>query len=62
MFNFVIQMGQLVTEKELKLREAMAVVGLRDSIYWFTWFFTNLAWNTLSGIFFGNFWEFSEIN
>jgi hypothetical protein len=49
MFNFVIQMGQLATEKELHLREAMTVVGLRDSIYWFTWFVTNLLWNTLTG-------------
>ena len=50
MFNFVIQMGQLVTEKELRLREAMSVVGLRDSIYWATWILTNMAWNTLSGL------------
>jgi ABC-type multidrug transport system permease subunit len=50
MFNFVIQMGQLVTEKELRLREAMSVVGLQDSIYWGTWILTNMAWNTLSGL------------
>ncbi len=50
MFNFVIQMGQLVTEKELRLREAMTVVGLSDWIYWTTWIITNICWNTLSGL------------
>jgi hypothetical protein len=50
MFNFVLQMGQIVTEKELRLREAMSVVGLNDWIYWFTWIITNLAWNTLTGL------------
>lgn len=28
MFNFVIQIGQIVTEKEFKLRESMRVMGL----------------------------------
>lgn len=29
MFNFVIQIGQIVTENEFKLRESMKVMGLR---------------------------------
>lgn len=31
MFNFVIQIGQIVTENEFKLRESMKVMGLRVS-------------------------------
>jgi hypothetical protein len=29
MFNFVIQIGQIVTEKENKLREGMNIMGLK---------------------------------
>ncbi|GLU12335.1 hypothetical protein SLE2022_290220 [Rubroshorea leprosula] len=39
-FNFVFQIGHLVAEKELKLRQAMTMMGLYDSAYWFSW----LAW------------------
>lgn len=39
-FNFVFQIGLLVSEKELKLRQAMAMMGLFDSAYWLSW----LAW------------------
>jgi len=40
----------LVLEKELHLRQAMAVVGLRDPIYWFTWIVTNLLWNLYTAL------------
>ncbi|KAK2384736.1 ABC transporter A family member [Trifolium repens] len=43
MFNFVLQMSSLVTEKELKLRQAMTVMGLYDSAYWLSW----LTWETV---------------
>ncbi|XP_058788357.1 ABC transporter A family member 2-like [Vicia villosa] len=43
MFNFVLQMSSLVTEKELKLRQAMTVMGLYDSAYWISW----LTWETV---------------
>ncbi|KAK6924975.1 ABC transporter-like, ATP-binding domain [Dillenia turbinata] len=37
MFGFVLQMSSLTTEKELKLRQAMTIMGLYDSAYWFSW-------------------------
>ncbi|XP_050225584.1 ABC transporter A family member 2 [Mercurialis annua] len=37
MFGFVMQIGSLVAEKELKLRQAMSLTGLYDSMYWFSW-------------------------
>ncbi|KAL6181591.1 hypothetical protein ACLB2K_048244 [Fragaria x ananassa] len=40
MFAFVFQMTSLITEKELKLREAMTMMGLYDTAYWLSW----LAW------------------
>ncbi|KAJ1401643.1 P-loop containing nucleoside triphosphate hydrolase [Sesbania bispinosa] len=43
MFNFVLQMSSLVTEKELKLRQAMNVMGLYDSAYWLSW----LTWEAV---------------
>ncbi|OIW17017.1 hypothetical protein TanjilG_00177 [Lupinus angustifolius] len=43
MFNFVLQMSSLVTEKELKLRQAMSMMGLYDSAYWLSW----LTWETV---------------
>ncbi|EGG17668.1 hypothetical protein DFA_08664 [Cavenderia fasciculata] len=48
MFNVVIQLGQIVREKELKLREGMKMMGLHDSVYWFTWTLTNIATNIVS--------------
>ncbi|XP_010457652.1 PREDICTED: ABC transporter A family member 9-like [Camelina sativa] len=43
MFGFVLQLGSLVTEKELKLREAMTTMGVYDSAYWLSW----LLWEGL---------------
>ncbi|PKI78010.1 ABC transporter A family member 2-like isoform X2 [Punica granatum] len=40
MFSFVFQISSLTTEKELKLRQAMTLVGLFDSAYWLSW----LSW------------------
>ncbi|CAL9244520.1 unnamed protein product [Arabidopsis halleri] len=37
MFGFVLQLGSVVTEKELKLREAMTTMGVYDSAYWLSW-------------------------
>eukprot|EP01130_Rhizamoeba_saxonica_P017887 TRINITY_DN8798_c0_g1_i1.p1 TRINITY_DN8798_c0_g1~~TRINITY_DN8798_c0_g1_i1.p1 ORF type:complete len:1347 (+),score=353.90 TRINITY_DN8798_c0_g1_i1:25-4041(+) len=48
MFNFVIQMGNLVREKQKHLRESMRVMGLIESAFWITWFITNLIMNTFS--------------
>ncbi|EFA83624.1 hypothetical protein PPL_02690 [Heterostelium album PN500] len=48
MFNVVIQLGQIVLEKELKLREGMNMMGLKDSVYWFTWTVTNILVNVIS--------------
>jgi hypothetical protein len=50
MFNFVIQMGQIVGEKEFLLRQGMEVMGLNFFIYWFTWFTTNFVMNTISAV------------
>eukprot|EP01018_Ginkgo_biloba_P024056 Gb_37633 [translate_table: standard] len=43
MFGFVIQMSSIIAEKELKLRQAMSIMGLYDSVYWLTW----LTWEGL---------------
>ncbi|XP_030521657.1 ABC transporter A family member 2-like isoform X1 [Rhodamnia argentea] len=37
MFSFVLQISSLITEKELKLRQAMTVMGLYDTAYWLSW-------------------------
>ncbi|XP_021733802.1 ABC transporter A family member 2-like isoform X2 [Chenopodium quinoa] len=42
MFPFVFQMSSIVLEKELKLRQAMNIMGLYDSAYWLSW----LVWET----------------
>ncbi|KAI9174773.1 hypothetical protein LWI28_022515 [Acer negundo] len=43
MFGFVFQISALVTEKELRLRQAMTMMGLFDSAYWLSW----LMWETI---------------
>ncbi|XP_010547807.1 PREDICTED: ABC transporter A family member 2 [Tarenaya hassleriana] len=37
MFGFVLQMSSLITEKELKLRQAITMMGVFDSAYWLSW-------------------------
>ncbi|XP_075519486.1 LOW QUALITY PROTEIN: ABC transporter A family member 2-like [Primulina tabacum] len=37
MFAFVFQVSALITEKELKLRQAMTMMGLYDTAYWLSW-------------------------
>ncbi|XP_056862383.1 ABC transporter A family member 2-like [Raphanus sativus] len=43
MYGFVLQLSSLITEKELKLRQAMTMMGVFDTAYW-------LAWLTWEGI------------
>ncbi|KAL2515977.1 ABC transporter A family member 2 [Forsythia ovata] len=44
MFSFVFQIAALITEKELKLRQAMTIMGLYDTAYWLSW----LTWEGIS--------------
>ncbi|CAN6990119.1 unnamed protein product [Brassica rapa subsp. trilocularis] len=37
MFSFVLQLGSLATKKELKLCQAMTVMGVYDTAYWLSW-------------------------
>ena len=50
MFNFVTQLGQLVTEKELHLRSALRTNGMKSSVYWFTWLVINMMWNFITSV------------
>ncbi|XP_031505426.1 ABC transporter A family member 2-like [Nymphaea colorata] len=43
MFGFVLQVSSLISEKELKLRQALSIMGLYDSAYWLSW----LTWETV---------------
>ncbi|KAK6920841.1 hypothetical protein RJ641_014519 [Dillenia turbinata] len=43
MFGFMFQMSALTREKELKLRQAMTIMGLYDSAYWLSW----LTWEAI---------------
>ncbi|XP_016469345.2 ABC transporter A family member 2-like isoform X1 [Nicotiana tabacum] len=36
-FSFVFQITAFITEKELKLRQAMTMMGLFDTAYWLSW-------------------------
>ena len=49
MFNFILQLSYLVTEKELRLREAMKQMGMRTSAYWTSWLITNTCLNLIQG-------------
>ncbi|KAI3970659.1 hypothetical protein MKX01_024306 [Papaver californicum] len=44
MFAFVFEIGALVAEKELKLRQAMSTMGLYETAYWLSW----LTWETVT--------------
>ncbi|XP_024004349.1 ABC transporter A family member 11 isoform X3 [Eutrema salsugineum] len=51
MFGFVLQLGSLVTEKELKLRQAMTMMGAFDTAYWLSWLIWEGILTFLSSLF-----------
>uniref|UniRef100_A0A2N9H431 ABC transporter domain-containing protein n=1 Tax=Fagus sylvatica TaxID=28930 RepID=A0A2N9H431_FAGSY len=61
MFAFVFQISSLITEKELKLRQAMTMMGLYDSAYWLSWLTWEGTLTLLSSLFivlFGMMFQF----
>ncbi|KAK9104978.1 hypothetical protein Scep_021822 [Stephania cephalantha] len=62
MFDFVFQMGSLVAEKELKLRQAMSMMGLYETSYWLSWLIWEAFITLLSSVFtvlFGMMFQFN---
>jgi hypothetical protein len=51
MFPFVIQMGEVVTDKELKFRQALAAMGLYDLSYWLSWHIYQSVMAAIAGFF-----------
>ncbi|KAK1311874.1 ABC transporter A family member 2 [Acorus calamus] len=61
MFGFVFQVSSLITEKELKLRQAMSIMGLYDTAYWMSWLTWEAFLTLLSSLFsvlFGMMFQF----
>ncbi|XP_050255430.1 ABC transporter A family member 2-like [Quercus robur] len=61
MFSFVFQISSLITEKELKLRQAMSMMGLYDTAYWLSWLTWEGTLTLLSSLFivlFGMMFQF----
>lgn len=62
MIGFVIQMGNLVDEKEQRLRQAISIMGLLDSAYWLSWLLWEITLALISSIlyiFLGMMFQFS---
>lgn len=49
MFSFVSQIGFLVSEKELGLRQALRTMGMTDAAYWLSWAAWELTLAFISG-------------
>lgn len=47
LFGFVLQLGDLVYEKERGLRQALRTVGMTDAAYWLSW----LTWQVVMNFF-----------
>lgn len=50
MFGFVIQMSNLVLEREQKLRQVMSTMGLLDSAYWTSWLLWEVGLSIISSL------------
>lgn len=50
LFGFVLQLGDLVYEKEKGLRQALRTMGMSDSAYWLSWLTWQVVINFLSTI------------
>ncbi|EFA83671.1 hypothetical protein PPL_02737 [Heterostelium album PN500] len=48
MFQFVLMLQDMVLEKETKLKEGMRMMGLKESSYYMSWFFTYLIFIILN--------------
>ncbi|URD75956.1 ABC transporter [Musa troglodytarum] len=62
MFGFVFQISSLVSEKELRLHQAMTIMGLYDSAYCLSWFTWEALLTLLAAIFtvlFGMMFQFN---
>ncbi|OVA13315.1 ABC transporter-like [Macleaya cordata] len=62
MFGFVFQIGSLSAEKELKLRQAMSIMGLYETAYWLSWLTWEAFITLLSSMFtvlFGMMFQFN---
>jgi hypothetical protein len=58
MYPFVIQMSEIVMEKELKLHKALQAMGLHDVAYWLSWH----LYQSVMALIFGFFiWVFGSI-
>jgi ABC-type multidrug transport system ATPase subunit len=42
-FQFVMMLYNVVSEKDLKLRQGLKLIGLKDSVYWMTWAVTGFV-------------------
>jgi hypothetical protein len=51
MFPFVIQMSEVVNEKEFKLRQALQAIGLYDVSYWLAWHIFQSSMSFIFGFF-----------
>ena len=43
MFQFVVLLYNVCSEKDLKLRQGLRLVGLKDSVYWLSWLITGFV-------------------
>ncbi|KAF3783029.1 ATP-binding cassette sub-family A member 3 [Nymphaea thermarum] len=50
LFGFEFQMSSLVAEKDLKLRQALTIMGLFDSAYWLSWLVWEICLTLLSSL------------
>jgi hypothetical protein len=41
--QFVMMLYNVVSEKDLKLRQGLKLIGLKDSVYWMTWAVTGFV-------------------
>ena len=58
MFPLVIQMGEVIREKELRLRQSLQAMGMLDPAYWLSWHLFESALAMLFGFF---IWVFGAI-
>ncbi|GAA0185277.1 ATP-binding cassette [Lithospermum erythrorhizon] len=61
MFGFVFQISALVEEKELKLRQAMTLMGLYDTAYWLSWLTWEISMAFISSLLIVAFVEIFQI-
>lgn len=50
LLTFTIFLGEVVRDKELRLRQGLSVVGVKHGVYWLSWFIVGIVFSAMTSL------------